>query len=89
MKSGIVRVGVVGTGALGAHHARVFAGLAEARLATVFDLDAEKARSAGERFGARVAASLEDFIEDIDAAVVAVPTVSHAGVSTRLIEAGR
>jgi predicted dehydrogenase len=89
MRDGILRVGVIGTGALGAHHTRVFAGLPDARLSTVFDLDPARARAAGERFGARVASSLEDFIEGVDAAVVAVPTVAHAQVSSRLIEAGR
>jgi len=88
MTSGTLRVGVVGTGALGTHHSRVFAGLTDARLTAVFDLQAARAKSAGEPFGARVASSLEDFISAVDAAVVAVPTAAHAEVATRLIRAG-
>ena len=89
MTSSTVRVGVVGTGALGTHHSRVFAGLDDAKLTTVFDLDQARAKSAGEPFGARVATSLEDFTSEVDAAVVAVPTVAHAEVATKLILAGR
>lgn len=89
MSEGILKVGVVGTGALGSHHARVFAGLTEAKLVSVFDLDVVKAKSVGESYGARAAASLEELIEGVDAAVVAVPTLAHAEVATRLLQAGR
>lgn len=85
----IVRIGVVGTGALGTHHARVFSGVPGARLESVYDLDAARARAVGERYGAAVATSLDDFIGSVDAAVVAVPTEVHAEVAMRLLEAGR
>ncbi len=89
MSDGILKVGVVGTGALGSHHARVFAGLPKAKLVSVFDLDAVKAKSVGEPYGARAAASLQELIEGVDAAVVAVPTAAHAEVASRLLRAGR
>ncbi len=89
MSDGILKVGVVGTGALGSHHARVFAGLPEAKLVSVFDLDAARARAVGEPYGAAVAASLDELIGGVDAAVVAVPTVAHAEVATKLLLAGR
>jgi predicted dehydrogenase len=89
MTRNALRLGVVGTGALGTHHARVLAGLSNVKLASVFDLDAQKARKVGEPFGARAALSLEEFIEGIDAAVVAVPTLAHAEVASRLIREGR
>jgi len=82
-------VGVVGTGALGSHHARVFAGLPDAKLVSVFDLDPVKAKSVGEPFGAETAGSLAELIDRIDAAVVAVPTVAHAEVAAKLLGAGR
>lgn len=89
MAQGLLRVGVVGTGALGSHHTRVLGNLSQVRLASVFDLDADKAREAGAPFGALPAEGFEEFIESVDAAVVAVPTLAHAEVATRLIEAGR
>jgi predicted dehydrogenase len=85
----VLRVGVVGTGALGSHHVRVFAGLPNVKLASVFDLDREKARGVGAPFGAEAAVSIEDFLGRVDAVVVAVPTLAHAEVATRAIEAGR
>ncbi len=89
MSGGILRVGVVGTGALGSHHARVFAGLPDVKLVSVFDLDPVKAKAVGDPFGAAVAKSLDELIEGVDAAVVAVPTVAHAEVAIRVLGAGR
>jgi predicted dehydrogenase len=85
----MLRVGVIGTGVLGSHHARVFAALDDVRLTTVFDLDPAKARAAGVPFGASVASTLEEFMAGIDAAVVAVPTAVHAEVAARLVAASR
>jgi len=84
-----LRLGVVGTGALGSLHTRVLGNLPQIELASVYDLDHEKARAAGEPFGAPAAGGLDEFIEQVDAAVVAVPTLAHAEVAARLIEAGR
>jgi predicted dehydrogenase len=84
-----LRFGVVGTGVLGAHHTRVLAGLEDVTLAQVFDIDVSKARKVAETSGAEVSGSLEDFIASVDAAVVAVPTLAHAEVASRLMEAGR
>ncbi len=89
MSKDVMRIGVVGTGVLGSHHARVFAGLEQATLTSVFDLDLAKAFRVGAPFGVGAAASLEAFIESVDAAVVAVPTAAHAEVATKLIAAGR
>jgi len=89
MAADVLRVGVVGTGALGSHHSRVFAEVPGARLTRVFDLDKAKAKAVGERFGAVVASDLESFIQGVDAAVVAVPTAAHAEVAARLIAASR
>ncbi len=89
MTAGLLKVGVVGTGALGSQHARVFAGLQNVKLTSVLDIDRAKAKVVGESCGAAVALNLEEFIASVEAAVVAVPTVVHAEVAAKLIEASR
>ena len=89
MPQDILRVGVVGTGALGAHHTRVFSSLPGVRLTAVLDLDEAKAKAVGEPYGAQTARDLEEFTALVDAAVVAVPTTAHEAVASRLIQAGR
>ena len=49
MSDGTVKAGVIGVGALGRHHARVWAGVEGARLVGVFDTDA--GRATGGRVG--------------------------------------
>jgi predicted dehydrogenase len=84
-----LRVGVVGVGALGRHHARVYADLPEARLEGVYDLDRGRAEEVAARHGCRAFASLSELSGSVEAASVAVPTVAHHAVTTELIEAGR
>ncbi|MEO8362372.1 MAG: Gfo/Idh/MocA family oxidoreductase [Vicinamibacteria bacterium] len=89
MSANRLRVGVVGTGALGSHHARVFASLPNATLTSVFDLDGAKAASVGAPFHAPAASTFEEFISQVDAAVVAVPTMAHFAVAEKLMKASR
>jgi predicted dehydrogenase len=84
-----IRVGVVGVGALGQHHARVLAELPDARLAGVFDIDAERAALVASRHGCRAFPSLHDLLPGVDAVVVAVPTADHHGTARALLEAGK
>jgi predicted dehydrogenase len=84
-----VRVGVVGVGALGQHHARVYAGLPGARLAGVYDVDRPRAEEVAARHGARVFDGLEALLPEVDAVSVAVPTADHHAVGRRLLEAGK
>jgi len=84
-----VRAAVVGVGALGQHHARVYASLAGCRLCGVYDVDPARARAVAERHGAPVQERLRDVIETADVVSVAVPTVDHHRVAKALIEAGK
>ena len=80
---------MVGVGALGQHHARVYAQLPEARLAGVYDADHSRAAEVAARHGGRAFARLDELIDAVDAASVAVPTVDHHRVARELLEAGR
>ena len=83
-----IRVGVVGVGHLGRHHARIYAGLPGVRLVAVVDRDAARAREVAAACGCAALDSVDDLARQIDAASVAVPTVSHAEVAATLLEAG-
>ncbi len=84
-----VRVGVIGVGALGRQHTRVYAGLAGARLVGVYDQDRGRAEEVTGRFGGRAYPDLEPLLADVEAVSVAVPTVEHFAVSRRALLAGR
>jgi predicted dehydrogenase len=87
-----IRVIVLGTGALGKHHARLYAALAaEGRVAFagVFDTDAARAREVAERCGTTAFDSLDAALAAADAASVVTPTVTHFELARRLLEQGR
>lgn len=89
MPDAAVRVGVIGVGALGQHHARVYAGLPEARLAGLYDAEAARAREVGERYGCRTFGHLRELLSEVDAVSVAVPTVDHHRVARAVLDAGK
>ena len=88
MKKRHLNAVVMGVGALGRHHARVFAQHPEINLVAVVDTD-EQARSAcAEQWKCQGAVSLDDIKEPIDLASVAVPTSQHFAIASKLIERG-
>jgi len=89
MAESAVRVGVIGVGALGQHHARVYAALPDCTLAGVFDVDASRAREVAGRHGCRVFSHLRELIPEVDAVSVAVPTIDHHRVCHALLGAGK
>jgi predicted dehydrogenase len=84
---------VIGAGAFGRNHARVYHDLQQQgealRLAAVVDTDPARATAVASEFGAS-AASLDEILAEgkIHAASVAVPTVHHLSVASKLLEAG-
>src|SRR5436309_5150320 len=83
-----IRVGVIGVGHLGQHHARLYASLAGAVLAGVVDADPDRARLVAERHGASVFGDPATLLEKVDAVSVAVPTSSHYAVAKACLAAG-
>jgi predicted dehydrogenase len=82
-------VGVVGVGALGRHHARVYASLAGVVLTGVYDVDAERAEATAGRHGCPVFDRLRDVVEGVDAVSIAVPTVDHHRMARVFLDAGK
>ena len=84
-----LRVGVIGVGALGQHHARVYAGLPDAELVGVLDLQADRASAVAAQHGGRVFETVEALAAEVDALSVAVPTVDHHRIARPLLAAGK
>jgi predicted dehydrogenase len=85
----VTRVAVVGVGALGQHHARVYASLPSATLVGVCDKDEARAGDVARTHGVAVLHGLDEVIAAADAVSVAVPTGVHHPVARRLLEAGK
>lgn len=84
-----VRLAVLGAGIMGTNHVRVASGLAEVDLVAVVDADEAKATAAATKFGARPVTDIGQVLDDIDAAIVAVPTGYHHALALEIIAAGK
>ncbi len=84
-----VKTGVVGVGAIGKNHARIYAELEHAELAAIYDTDQARAQELAETYGTKAVATLEEFVSLVDAASVATPTNTHLAVGSLLLEAGK
>jgi len=85
-----IRVAVIGAGAFGRNHARVYRQLQQegTELAAIVDADAARAAAMSREFGNPPCLSLDQVRGRVDAASVAVPTVEHLKVARALMEAG-
>ncbi len=83
-----IRVGVVGVGHLGQHHARNYSSMEEVRLTGVVDVDRRAAGRVAERVGCPAFTDHRDLIGRVDAVSVVVPTIYHHAVALDFIQAG-
>ena len=88
----VVRVGIIGAGPMGRLHARTVAQFAEQEknclLSVVVDRHDGRADCVAKEFGVRAANDLEEVLEDLDAAIVCVPTSGHFSMTEFLLERG-
>ena len=86
----MIRVALVGVGAMGHNHLRVLSDLDGVQLAAVCDLDAKAAEAAGRKHSIHGYASVEEMFDRVplDAVVVAVPTRFHERVGLQALERG-
>jgi predicted dehydrogenase len=83
-----VRVGVIGIGNMGWHHARVLSLLRDAELVGVADPDEARGRLAVEQFDCRWFPTYEDLLGEVEAVCIAVPTLLHHRVGMTCLQAG-
>jgi predicted dehydrogenase len=89
-----INVAVIGVGAFGRNHARIYRQLQQAgsvRLVGVVDPDTPRADAMAVEFNCKAFGSVEQMLtthSEVEAASVAVPTVLHLEVARGLMEAG-
>jgi predicted dehydrogenase len=83
-----LRVGVVGVGSLGFHHARLLRELPGVQLAGVHDARPERSAEVASTLEAPAAPTLGALLERVDACVIAVPTQAHEAVALEALTRG-
>lgn len=83
-----IKVGVIGVGSLGQHHARIYSQMPEAELVGVFDTDRARCGKVATEHHTEAFASMDELAAKIEAASIVVPTDLHRKVAGELIDRG-
>lgn len=83
-----LKVGVIGVGHLGQHHARLYRDFPHTTLVGVVDVDHNRAAVIGNRYGVPAFVDPGELLPKIQAVSVAVPTSDHFVVVKQCLEAG-
>lgn len=86
----MTRVAVVGVGAMGKNHVRVYREMPEVELVAIVDQDRDLAEQVGQIYRVPVYTDMYEMLarERPEAVSIAVPTCAHFGVANALLEAG-
>jgi len=86
----MIQTGVIGVGAMGRHHARVYSELDETELVAVADVDPAQVDAMARRYRVRTYTDYREMLarERLDLVSVVVPSQLHREVALDVIEAG-
>lgn len=86
-----IGIGVIGVGAWGKNHARVFSELEAVNLIAITDRDLDRVKAIAKKYHTTPCQSIDELIrhEDIDAVTICTPTVTHADLALEALEAGK
>ncbi|MGH7506403.1 MAG: Gfo/Idh/MocA family protein, partial [Longimicrobiales bacterium] len=83
-----LRMGVVGVGSLGFHHARLLRQMDGVDIAGIHDARADRLAEVATALELPAEASLDALLDTCDACVVAVPTEAHERIARAALERG-
>ena len=84
-----VKVGVIGVGYLGQHHARIYSEIEEAELVAVADTDSGRAASFAEKYQCAAFSDYRDILSKVDALSIVTPTTYHYKIALACLQAGK
>ena len=87
----MVNVAVIGTGAMGKHHVRIYSELDDVKLVAISDLDEKNGKILAEKYSCNFYKDFKDMLgkEKIDAVSIAVPTTYHKDVAVYCADKGK
>lgn len=83
-----LRVGVIGVGALGRHHARILSELEDAQLVGVAEPDRKRGLQVARSCGTSWVPDFRELLDQVDALTVVVPTSAHLDVASQCLQKG-
>lgn len=85
----LLKIGVIGVGYLGQHHARIFSELEHVELIGVADHDRVRAEEIAAKFGCAAFGDWKELVEKCDAVSIVTPTTTHHEIALACLKAGK
>ena len=84
-----LKIGVIGVGSMGSHHARILCSLSGVSLEAVADPDETRGKEIAQRYGAHPFTDYKEMLPQVDAVIVVAPTALHYEIGVECINAGK
>lgn len=84
-----LKVGVVGVGYLGQHHARIYSEMEGADLVAVVDTDKKRAETFAEKYNCAAYSDFREILPHVEALSIVTPTLSHYFIALACLKAGK
>lgn len=85
----MLKIGVIGIGSMGKNHARVCSEIEEVKLVGVSDTEKTLAENIAGRFDTKAFVNYKKLVSEVDAAIIATPTVFHHKIAMDLLNDGK
>lgn len=85
----MLKVGVIGVGSIGRHHARIYSEMKNAVLVGIADHDIERARELASQYNCKAYKDHMEMMDEVDAVSIAVPTTLHHKVAMDFLKHGK
>lgn len=84
-----MRIGVIGVGAMGKHHARIYSEMRDVELVGVADINEKTAKEVATEYNSEAVSDCEHLLRnDLDAVSIAVPTTFHKDIALKAANYG-
>jgi predicted dehydrogenase len=83
------RIGVIGVGYLGQHHARIYHEIEDIELTAVVDIVKKKADASAEKYGCEAYYDYKYILNKVDALSIVTPTATHYSIALDCLKAGK
>lgn len=84
-----LRIGVIGTGSLGYHHARILREIQGVAFRGFYEANPERAGTVQRELGVRAYETIDALLDDVDAVSIVVPTSKHHEVAMAALAKGK
>ena len=84
-----IRIGVIGVGHLGQHHAKHYTKIASAELVGVYDTDSKQCDKIAKKQNTKACKSLDEMLRSVDGVSIVTPTKDHAKIAETCLKQGK